>query len=158
MKRFSGERGAEHAARFMAEHSSRPVVYLVPSHVYGQFPVHVRDFWERHYMPFAEGVSTLGAKVSGMAGDVVVVEMLADGIYRFRARGSTGEPPRVVVGGTTLGPGETLRMASGRHEVRLLSQVQKGMLQWALEEPPGIGGGPFYSNQAIGQITGRLTW
>jgi hypothetical protein len=158
LRRFHGPDGPGYTQWFLAEQRSRPVAFLVPSHVYGQFPEPVRSFWDQHYLPYSHAVRVAGAAVHGEAGQLVEVDLVAAGTYRWRAVAEGGVAPRAAIEGRTLGPGDRIALAAGVHQVRLLDKVRTGMVQLALEEAPESPLGIFYSMEAIGQITGRLTW
>lgn len=157
VKRFGSSTRAEHSAWLEAEFRTRPVQFLVPSHVYGHFPPEVQRFWEEHYRPYSHGVWVPGAPVSGRAAQRVSVDLLVGGNYRWRP--SEGrEPSRVAVGGKTLTPGEHVELDAGVHELTLLDDVRAGRLELVLREPPEDAREPFYSDEAIGQIAGAVTW
>jgi hypothetical protein len=160
VNRFGGPDGTAHADWFEKQFRERPVTCLIPSHVYQEFPLVVQRFWRDHYQPYSYGVQVAGALVQGPAGATLNADLLVSGDYRWRGirSGASKEPPRVVVAGRTLVPGDRIPLTAGVHTVRLLDNVEVGALQLSLDEAPEAPDTWFYSREAIGQMSGRLTW
>lgn len=129
--------------RMIQKFRDEPVLFLLESFRLNQFPVEVRRFWVEHYQPYRASVFVAGSRLAGSAGSHRTFELIASGAYRWLpASGNVA----VAVDGTSLAPGEVVRLDSGIHVADFQEDVSGGMLVLALADLPDTAPLPFYKS------------
>lgn len=150
-RRFSGPERAVNIAALEHEFRSRPVEFIVATHVFHQFPQELRDFWGAHYVPYGAQVFVPGRVMSGRAGTSASFETFRSGRYRwFVPPGAAGG--RLAVDGRALHSGEIMDLAAGTHRLQLVDAAEAGLFALALDEAPAPSDAPFYSVEQVREI------
>lgn len=150
--RFFGKNGPAYAEKFVAEHRTRPVAFIVRSNRVG-FPGPVKTFWETHYVLYRAAVWLAGQPIAGARDTRLDLDLVMNGRYRWQAGDG-----RITVDGTPLAPGDTIELTAGAHAVTIASDRADGMLVLAVDEPPGPIA-PFYDKLPMLELSGvRRSW
>lgn len=152
-QRFGGADGPAHIEDFVAEHRRRPVLFLVWSPRFGNFPAEIQRFWREHYVPYRGVVHVAGTKVAGARGAAQVFEVLAPGRYRWWGSG------QIAIAGRALGDGEEIELAAGENRAEIQSARADGILAWATASPPHPSNASLFDDRSLGEILGvRDRW
>jgi hypothetical protein len=140
---FAGRHREARTARLLRTFRETPIKFIVQSFRLNQFPVELRRFWAENYQPYRDAVFVAGRRLAGPRGGEVAFELFVPGRYRWLPRGG---PHPLAIGERTLGAGEVVELAAGRHVARFVEDVADGMLVLAVGEPPGPAPLPFYES------------
>lgn len=152
MQRFYGPRRKSEIAAFIGTFRAKPVKFIVATHVVSQFPSAIRRFWRDHFVPYFAGVQVPGAVFEGKRGARTSFDIIVAGRYRWIP---FPQDRPIVIDGQTLGSAQTITLQPGPHGAQFV-QDAGGALVLALKGPFRPSRTPFYSQEAILEITGGV--
>lgn len=154
IRAFGGENAQQNIEKLKQEFRSRPVEFLVGTHVFHQFPLELRQFWFDRYVLYEAQVYVPGRFVDVPPGGRATFDVLVPGRYRWELIDG-GASTRLHVGDRTLAPGEVVELDAGEHALIRTGAPGAGLLVRAIDEPPQPAGEGFYSERQIAEIVGE---
>jgi hypothetical protein len=145
---FSGA-NTDKIAAFVERFQTKPVHFLIVSHMVGFFPEPIRNFWQQNYRPYYGPVFVVGREVG--KDEALRWQVFAPGNYRWQA-GDERRRSELQVDGTTLRDHETVSLTRGWHELRAIGDG--GRLVFSVDSEPKWSSDPFYTTSSIREIIG----
>jgi len=150
LRRFFGAQAPAEISAFIAQFRSRPVKFMIGSHVLNQFPDDVRRFWNSNYVRYHSQVYVPGHPISVTSSGPAAFETIVTGHYCWLPGDGRSQ---IAIDGRVVAAGERLALRAGPHLVSAPASTH-GTLVLALGEGSNPGREPFYDREAILDITG----
>jgi hypothetical protein len=147
---FRGPDAPRRIETFIRRFQSRPVRFLIDSHMIGFFPEPILRFWRDNYQPYRGPVRVVGRALTDAS--TADWDVFAPGAYRWDALDSARQAV-VEVDGQLLRDRQTVALASKRYTLR--ARGGEGRIVLAVGAPPVPSNQPFYDDAAIREIIGR---
>ncbi|HEX7481659.1 MAG TPA: hypothetical protein VF331_27890 [Polyangiales bacterium] len=151
---FSGPEAAANSAALIERFRTKPVYFLIASHMIPFFSEPVQQFWQQNYQPRWGPLYVVGRHIVGSAdGSIERWDVFAAGRYRFEAL-DPHDGSALRVDGQTLVHGQALQLSRGEHRLELRAPGE-GSLVLAVDDAALPPQETFYSIGPIVEIIGH---
>jgi hypothetical protein len=131
---FGGDEGRERGEELVEAFRQRQVAFMLMPRRQDPYPDFLWDFWRSDYVPYHGAIRVAGRRVEGDAGWRAVMNVIAPGVYVWRADEGSHSP--LVVGEETLHPGDKIPLEASLRVVLSLPQGGSGLFVLSLPEDP----------------------